>query len=687
MIRVPPAPKTPRDVVVDEHFGERVADPYRWLEKSDERVSAWTDAQNARTREVLDRIPERARYAARLRELLAVGLLGTPWPAGGRIFHKRREGDQRQAVLYVRDGVDGRDRALVDPNLVDPSGLTTIDWYYPSRDGALVAYGLSRGGTEMSTLYVRDVASGRDLDVRIPHTQRTAVAWTGDGFYYVVHPAPGTVPPGEEHYHRRVRFHALDEGPAHEDAEVFGAQRPKEDIVGVSTSPDGRYVVFSAYEGWRRNDLYLLDRERPERGLVTVIEGKDALSGAHPAADGIFIRTNLDAPNYRVAFAPYDRPADWRTVVAETDRPIEELAVTRAHLVVHRLDRAVSRLEVFARSGAREREIALPEAGAVSPSAATEVGIRGDASGDLACFVFQSFATAPAAFGVDPRDGTPRPVVALRGAAVRADVVVHQVSYRSKDGTEVPMFLVRRRDVRPTGDVPTVLTGYGGFNVSCLPLYTAAAILWAEEGGLYALANLRGGGELGERWHRAGMLANKQNVFDDLHAAAEHLVSAGWTRRERLGAYGGSNGGLLMGAALTQRPDLYGALVCLVPLLDMLRYQHLLIARFWIAEYGSSEDPEQYRWLRAYSPYHNVKEGVRYPPILLTTAEGDSRVDPMHARKMAALLQRVAPDGVTLLRVDRDAGHGVGKPLDMQVDDAADQWAFLAWRLRGTFEQ
>ena len=226
MIRVPPAPATPRDVVMDEYFGERVADPYRWLEKSDERVSAWTDAQNARTREVLDRIPERARYAARLRELLAVGLLGTPWPARGRIFHKRREGDQRQAVLYVRDGVDGRDRALVDPNLVDPSGLTTIDWYYPSRDGALVAYGLSRGGTEMSTLYVRDVASGRDLDVRIPHTQRTAVAWTGDGFYYVVHPAPGSVPPGEEHYHRRVRFHALGEGPAREDAEVFGAQRP-----------------------------------------------------------------------------------------------------------------------------------------------------------------------------------------------------------------------------------------------------------------------------------------------------------------------------------------------------------------------------------------------------------------------------------------------------------------------------
>ncbi|MGH2500432.1 MAG: prolyl oligopeptidase family serine peptidase, partial [Candidatus Limnocylindria bacterium] len=284
--------------------------------------------------------------------------------------------------------------------------------------------------------------------------------------------------------------------------------------------------------------------------------------------------------------------------------------------------------------------------------------------------------------------GSPRELVRLATPAGldAGALVTEQVSARSRDGTDIPIFLVHRRDLRPTGDVPTVLTGYGGFNVSRTPSYVAGAALWAESGGLYALANLRGGGEFGERWHRDGMLERKQNVFDDFHAAATHLVESGWTRPARLGALGGSNGGLLMGAALTQRPELFGAIVCAVPLLDMLRYQNMLIARFWIAEYGSAEDPAQYRWLRAYSPYHNVREGVRYPPVLLTTAEGDSRVDPMHARKMAALLQSLpAPDGaappLVLLRVDRDAGHGIGKPVRLQVDDAADLWSFLADRL------
>ena len=665
--------------MADTLHGERIEDPYRWLEDADSpRVRTWTDAQNARTRAVLDAVPQRARFAERLRELLAVGLLETPRPVAGRLFHVRRADAQKQSVLYVRDGLDGADRPLIDPNALDADGLVTIDWWYASGDARYVAYGLSRGGTEMSTLHVRDVATGQDLPDVIPHTQRARVAWVPGGFYYTVHPAPGSVPPGDEHYHRRVKYHRLGDDPA-ADVLVFGEGQAKERILDVATSPNGRWVLLAAFDGWVRSDVYLLDREHPELGIRTVVEGADAITEGDPAGDRLVLRTNLGSPKYRIVTADPSDPSRWTTVVAEGPHAIEGFRLTRDRIAVHTLELATSRLALWTLDGRKEREVELPELGALSGSG-NDIGLSSDERGDVVTYTFQSFARPPASYAVDARTGTQRELVRLPRPEGIPEVTVDQTRYRSKDGTEVTMFLVHRADVRPTADVPTLLTGYGGFNVSRTPLYSAAAVLWAESGGLYALPNLRGGGEYGEGWHRAGMLGSKQNVFDDFHAAAEHLVRSGWTRTERLGIQGGSNGGLLVGAAMTQRPDLYGAVACAVPLLDMLRYQHLLIARFWIAEYGSSEDPMQIRWLRAYSPYHNVRAGTRYPPVLFTTADGDSRVDPMHARKMAALLQSDT-DGLVLLRVDRDAGHGIGKPLDKQVDDLADMTGFLAWRL------
>ena len=678
-LAVAPHPVTPREPVTDTLHGQRTLDPYRWLEDAtSQRVGEWTDAQNARTRAALDAVPQRAVFAARLRELLAVGLLETPRPAGGKLFHTRREGAQRQSVLYVRDGVGGTDRALIDPNALDAKGLVTIDWWYPSPDGRHVAYGLSRGGTEMSTLHVRDVTSGQDLPDRIRHTQRAGVAWVPGGFYYTVHPAPGTVPPGDEHYHRRVRFHRLGDDPAG-DPVVFGEGQAKERILAVATSPNGRWVLFLALDGWVRSDVYLLDREHPDGGLRTVIEGEDALTVGDAADDGLWLRTNLGAPNYRIVRADPSEPARWTTVVPESEHAIEEFRLTRDRLAVHRLEHATSRLAFWTKDGAVDREVPLPRLGSISGTGA-DGGLSSDESGDLVTYTFMSFDVPPVSYAVNTRSGQQTELVRLPRPAGIPELVVEQTRYRSKDGTEVPMFLLHRADVRANGAVPTLLTGYGGVNISRTPLYAAGAILWAEQGGLYALPNLRGGGEYGERWHRAGMLERKQNVFDDFHAAAEHLVASGWTKRERLGIQGGSNGGLLVGAALTQRPELYGAVVCAVPLLDMLRYQHLLIARFWIAEYGCSEDAEDLEWLRAYSPYHNVRPGTRYPPVLFTTADGDSRVDPMHARKMTALMQAES-DGLVLLRVDRDAGHGIGKPLDKQVDDVADMTSFLAWQV------
>ncbi|TMG49163.1 MAG: S9 family peptidase [Chloroflexi bacterium] len=675
----PPAPRTARDNVVDDVHGAKIADPYRWLEAdTSKRVGDWTDEQNERTRAVLDALPQRAGVARRLRELLAVGLLSTPRPIRGRIFHTRREGEQKQSILYVRDSIGAPDRALVDPNALDPAGLTTLDWYYPSHDARYVAYGLSRGGDEMSTLFVIETATGMARPDRIPHTQRSTVAWVEGGFYYTVHPAPGSVPAGDENYYRRVRFHRLGDDPA-KDELVFGEGRPKEDILGVSTSPDSRWVLLIAYKGWAKSDLYLLDREHPERELATVMEGRDAIAEGFVLDDRVWLSTNLDAPNYRIVAAPCEKPGDqeWETVISESPDVIQGFDRTRDRIAVLRLVRATSRLTTHDLRGADEREIVLPSLGAVEM-------VDGDRVSDGVGYTFQSFTQPPIAFVADARTGEAQQVVRLampRGLDI-ANIAVEQTTYPSRDGTPVTMFLVRRSDVRPTGAVPTLLTGYGGFNISRTPAYFPGAAAWVEAGGLFALPNLRGGGEYGERWHRAGMLGKKQNVFDDFHAAAEALIARGWTSSRNLAVSGGSNGGLLVGAALTQRPDLFAAVYCAVPLLDMLRYQNFRIARFWIAEYGSAEDPVQAEWLREYSPYHNVRAGVRYPPVLFTTAEGDSRVDPMHARKMAALLQAQSedPESVVLLRVDRDAGHGIGKPFDKQVDDLADQYAFLAWR-------
>ena len=678
---LPPAPHTARENVVDNVNGVQVVDPYRWLEADTTgRVRDWTDLQNGRTRAVLDRLPQRAAFTRRLRELLSVGLLSTPRPIGGRIFHARREGEQKQSVLYVRDAVGAPDRALIDPNTLDGEGLVTLDWYYPSPDARYVAYGLSRGGDEMSTLHVLETATGKDLADRIPHTQRSTVAWVSrdGGFYYTVHPAPGSVAAGDENYYRRVRYHRLGDDPA-KDELVFGEGRPKEEIPIVATSSDGRWVLITAFEGWARSDLYLFDREHPERGLVAVLEGKDALAEGFVLDDRVWLRTNLDAPNYRVISVACESPdaSRWQTVIPEGKDVIESFDRTRDRLAVLRLHRATSRLATYDLKGRDEREVALPSLGSV------EI-VEGENGGDRIGYTFQSFTQPPIAFTADAGTGRADELVRLRmpdGLDV-TNIEVEQTTYLSKDGTEVTMFLVHRKDMRPTGNVPTLLRGYGGFNSSESPAYSAGVAAWVEAGGLFALPNLRGGGEYGETWHRAGMLGNKQNVFDDFHSAAEALISSGWTEPKHLAIAGGSNGGLLVGAALTQRPELFAAVYCAVPLLDMLRYQNFRIARFWIAEYGSAEDPEQAEWLRKYSPYHNVHAGVRYPPVLFTTAEGDSRVDPMHARKMAALLQAQSedPQSVVLLRVDRDAGHGIGKPLGKQVDDLADQYAFIAWR-------
>ncbi len=674
----PAYPATRTDDTVDVLHGEPIPDPYRWLENGDDPDTRdWTDRQNALTERYLAALPARASIRRRLDELLSIGALTVPAPAHGRYFYQRRDGRQNQPVVYVRDEVDGPDRVALDPNALDPAGTTALDWYYPSADGRLLAYGLSQNGSEQSVLHVLDVDAGTNLPDRIPRTRAADHAWLPDasGFYYTRYPGPGEVPDGEEHYHRAVYFHALGADPA--DDELVFRPAQKEYWPGVSLSPDGRWLLVSVARTFDQTDLYLGDRNAGEPmapPLVPVAENLAASFDGEVAHGRLFLRTNLDAPTYRLFEVNPAHPArgHWREIVpARAEAVLEGIRVLGDRLALSYLERACSRLRLADLDGGLRHEVALPTLGSV-------FGLGAEWDGHELFYGFSSYTVPPSVYRIDLVTGEQ-----TLWRRVEADVdperfEVRQVSVPSRDGTAVTMFLVHRRDRPRSGDTPTYLTAYGGFNISMTPAFSRSLLLWLEHGGLVAIPNIRGGGEYGEAWHQAGMLGRKQNSFDDFVAAAEWLVREGYTRPERLAVAGGSNGGLLMGAVLTQRPELFRAVVVQVPLLDMLRYHRFLIARLWIPEYGSPDDPEAFAWLRAYSPYHHVRPGTAYPAVLLATAESDTRVDPMHARKMTARLQAATCSGrPVLLRLEARAGHGAGKPLVKVLDELADTWAFV----------
>jgi prolyl oligopeptidase len=686
-----PPVATRKDPVVDVLHGVEVADPYRWLEDAEHPdVNAWTEAQNVHLRTVLDAVPGRRWIEDRLWQLHEIGSLGVPVPKGTgtrrRYFYTRRTGKQNQPVLYVRQRIDGQDRALVDVNTLAADGTRALDWWYPSEDGRFVAYGVSESGDEESVLRVRDAATGKDLPDVITRTRACSVAWLPDasGFYYTRYPAPGSVPAGEEKYHRRVYLHRLGADPD-QDPEIFGAGRDPRDWPSVGLSPNGRWLGIQVSQGWAKSELFLLDtRKKGPPAPLTMVAGRDALfSLAEVLDDALYIVTNEDAPRYRLLVADPRRPAraHWKEIIPEAGDILEGISVVGGKIAALYLQDASSRVRLYSTRGKLAREIALPGIG-------TAVGLRGQPRGRELFYAFVSYLTPTAVFRHDL--GKNQSVIwqKLPSPIDAQDFEVRQVRYPSKDGTQIPMFLVHRKGVARDGQNPTLLYGYGGFNISLTPGFAAWVGPFLERGGVYAVANLRGGGEYGEDWHRAGMLGNKQNVFDDFIAAAEYLVAEKITSPDKLAISGRSNGGLLTGAVLVQRPELFRAVVSGVPLLDMVRYHKFRIAQLWIPEYGSPDDPEQFRWLYAYSPYHRVKDGVDYPAVLIFTAESDTRVDAMHARKMAARLQ-AATSGTSpvLLRLESRAGHGAGKPLAKVIAQYTDELAFVFWQLGMRVEQ
>jgi prolyl oligopeptidase len=678
---VTPYPTALRSDHTDVLHGITVPDPFRNLEdESDPATVAWSAAQAQLFAEHQATWDARPALQDRLTELLGAGNIGTPTWRGRRAFFARRTAEQEHVVLLTIDP-DGTERTLVDPMAIDASGTTTLDAWKPSKSGDLLAYQLSAAGTEESVLRVLDVATGKDVDGPIDRARYSPVAWLPDGkaFYCVRRLAPDTVPAGEEQFHRRVYLHRLGTDPD-SDVEIFGAGLDKTNYYGVSVSRDGRWLIVTAAQGTSpRNDLWLADIDESDPAapeLVPVQVGVDARAYPHVGRDGrLYVWTDRDAPRGRLAVADPTEPEEWRDLIPQDPQAVlEDYAILddleRPVLMASWTRHAISEITVHdLASGERTGALDLPGLGTVGGLSERPEG------GYEAWLGYTDHTTPTRILRYDARSGEVTTWAESPGAVEVPSVRSRQITYRSKDGTEVRMVIVS-----PTGEPdrprPTVLYGYGGFSVSLTPAYSASILAWIEAGGVWAVANLRGGSEEGEAWHRAGMRENKQNVFDDFFAAAEYLIGNGWTTRDQLGISGGSNGGLLVGAALTQRPELFRAVVCSAPLLDMVRYEKFGLGATWNDEYGTADDPDQLGLLLSYSPYHRVRDGVAYPAVLFTVFEGDTRVDTMHARKMCAALQAATTGGIVLLRAEREVGHGA-RAVSRTVDLAADQLAFL----------
>lgn len=689
-------PAAERLDLVDDLHGHRVADPYRWLEDpADPATVAWSEAQDTLARAHLDAVAGRAGLAATLRELLSAGSVSAPVWRGGRRFSTRREPGQEHAVLHVVEP-DGTERILLDPSVVDPDGLTTLDGWVPDLEGARLAYLLSAGGDEHSVLHVLDVTTGEDVEPPIDRCRYSAIAWLPGGaeLFYVRMVEQDEVPAGEQALHRRVHRHRLGT-PAGADEIVEGpGLYDDHTYYDVRVSRDGRWLVVGGNVGTaRRDSLWIAELGAgPTPALTPVLtQADDVRCTAWVDRDGLlYLRTSDRAPRFRLAVTDPRTPGreHWRELVAEDPdsvldaaRRLEPAGGDEALLVVARSRHAVSELVLHAAAdGAPRGTVPLPGPGSLTGLSVADRDTP-DQAGRL-WIGWNDFLTPPGVHRYDLDTGTTVPEAAAPGTVTVPAVRSEQRAFTSADGTTVRMFVLSG-DGEGDGDGPrpTLVTGYGGFGISRAPGYTPSALAWVAAGGRYVVVSLRGGGEEGDGWHVAGNRGNKQNVFDDLHSAAEALIATGTTTPGQLSILGGSNGGLLVGAALTQRPELYRAVVCSAPLLDMVRYEEFSIGRTWNDEYGTASDPTELAWLLSYSPYHHVEPGVAYPAVLLTVFDADSRVDPLHARKMCAALQFATSGDVgsrpIVLRRETDVGHGA-RSVSRTVALAVDQLAFLA---------
>jgi prolyl oligopeptidase len=669
--------------VTETLHGVEVRDPYRSLEEENEGTRAWIEAQTSRSARFLSEWDGDA-MRERLGELLTIGTLGRPDVAGSRVFYTKRDGDEReQPILRVIDGTETRD--LVDPERFGERAA--LDWYFPSPSGRYVAFGISQNGDERSTLHIVDVTNGERLPDTIERTKWSTVEWLNseDAFYYTRYPKQGEPdfdPENEDSYFPRIFFHTLGTDPA-TDPLVFGSQRPT-DFPGMTLSDDDRWLVVNNFRGWSESDVHLFDRganaasripgPTADRPLVDIVVGRPHLTSGVVHRNDLYLLTNEGAPRYKIDRVPAARAANARarrTIVAEGAGSIEGWAIAGGKLVIHAIEDVQSKLYVHRLDGRREREIALPSAGEID-------GLAGDPQEDRLVVSFSSYTVPPTLLSIDLRTSQETVIDRIDAGMDFTPFTITRERVASADGTQIPITLVHRTDAPRDGERPVLLYGYGGFNISLLPSFTRNALYWMERGGVYAVANLRGGGEFGEEWHRAGNLENKAHVFEDFEASIRWLASSGWSNPSKIAITGGSNGGLLVGAMITRAPDAFGAAATYVGLYDMVRYHRFPPAELWITEYGSSENAEQFPFLHAYSPYHRVANGTSYPAILVETADHDTRVYWGHSTKFAARLQEAtSSDDPILFYMERSVGHGAGTRRSDLVERYVRQYAFL----------
>ncbi|MGO9862178.1 MAG: prolyl oligopeptidase family serine peptidase [Terriglobales bacterium] len=663
-------PVTRQGNVQETLHGVTVPDPYRWLEDQESaETRAWINQQNDYTHKLLDGLPGRERLEKRLSELKKVERIGSPIERNGRLFYRKRAADQEQYVIYTRRGDAEKEEVLIDPNPMSSDHSTNVDIMDASKDGKLLAYGLRIGGKDETELHVLDVPAKHDLPDVLPARVYFDLSFLpdGSGFYYATMLEDGP----------RVRFHKLGT-KVEADPDVFGKGYAKEAIIVGDPSEDGRHLVIHVIHGSAADKVEIWVQDLKTHGPIEpVIKDLDARFFGFAVGNELFLQTNYRAPKGRVMALDLAKPSpqNWREVVPEAENAIDNVTLAGGKIWVAYVENAASKVKVFQPDGKLAFEPNLPALGTV-------FDVQGKWENPAAYFSYASYAIPATVYRYNMSTGKQSVWAQVKVPVDSSKFEVKQVWFASKDGTKVPMFLLHAKGIKLDGANPVLLEGYGGFAINNTPFFNSDAIVWAERGGVYALANVRGGGEFGEAWHKAGMRDKKQNVFDDFIGAAEWLIQNRYTNPSKLSILGGSNGGLLVGAALTQRPELYRAVICWHPLLDMLRYDQFMEAQFWVEEFGAAKDPEQFKWLYAYSPYQHVKKGVKYPAVLFMTGDGDTRVAPLHARKMAAMLQAdTASDRPILLRYELKAGHSGGRSVTQDIGDSVDELSFLFWQL------
>lgn len=670
-------PETRRDAIVEEQFGEAIADPYRWLEndvRADKNVAQWVDAENKVTDSYLKSLESREAIRSRLKTLWNYERYGVPRKRGGRYFYSYNSGLQNQPVLLVREGLDGKERKLLDPGSWSKDGATALDEWRPSNNGDLLLYSIQDGGSDWRTLRVLDVATGKMLDDEIDWVKFSALSWDGDGrgFFYSRFPEPKKDAAFQQlNLNHQVFYHRIGTSQSEDRLLYATPGRPRLNHK-VETTQDGRYALITSSEGTdERYELTLFDLAEDDPKPIRLVRGLTnewALAGS--IGSRFYFRTNLDAPRQRVVMIDVagrkPRPIE---LVAQRTETLVGASLVGNRLILAYLGDAKTEALLYELDGRPVGPINLPDIG-------TGAGFGGRVGDPETFFSFSSYATPGTIYRLNTATLKMESFIRPKLAFDPADYVIDQKFYRSKDGTEIPMFVARRKTTPP--GAPALLYGYGGFNIAVTPSFSPAVLDWMEMGGVYAVANLRGGGEYGKIWHEAGRLEYKQNVFDDFIAAGEYLVSSGIAGKGRLAAMGRSNGGLLVGAVVNQRPDLFAAANPAVGVMDMLRFDRFTAGRYWIDDYGDPSKEADFRVLRAYSPYHNIRPGMEYPAIMVTTADTDDRVVPGHSFKYAAALQAAdVGSKPRLIRIETRAGHGSGKPTDKLIDEYADLWAFL----------